>query len=538
MRVKLSTKQALGVAALIALSMAVLSIVHLSSLVRVELENSRANGQMLAQVLYQRARETIAGSSDPRLALRADPAMRSILSSTVAYGRSVTYATIVDTRGVAIVHSFPALENEPVTPQTSLEQVLKDSRLGQAHAIYADKTLEVVQPLQLGDTPFGAIRIGLSPVLIRSDLSQALKPVLWTTAAISGLSILAGLFLARRVLRPIHLISSGLLRLERGETGVTIDLPYEEELQDVGHAFTAISRQLADRKPGGAQSKQLALFNRLLAGVAHEVKNPLNAMTIHLELVRQHLDEAAEHLSQSTIDRAHLEQPERSVLGITGAESVGKSQASATATRSRAGDDVRLADGQMASMASALHDAREHTQVIAHEILRLDEVVQNFLRFIRPEQLQLQPVDASELMREVLSLVEPDARRAGVTCRADFSDRVPFLQADPALLRQAVLNLALNACQAMESGGTLTMSARSGPGQFATLEVHDTGPGLTPDQLDRVFDLYYTTKPGGSGIGLSMVYRITQLHGGEVEVESMPGRETTFRLRLPLAVAS
>jgi signal transduction histidine kinase len=178
--------------------------------------------------------------------------------------------------------------------------------------------------------------------------------------------------------------------------------------------------------------------------------------------------------------------------------------------------------------------AREHIDVIASEIKRLDEVITGFVRFIRPEELQLNPVDVKLLIAEVIALVEPDARRSGITCRSDVPDGIPELRADPALLRQALLNLALNACQAMPDGGRLTMGARVQKDRRLALIVEDTGAGISADKLDRIFDLYYTTKPQGSGIGLSIVYRIVQLHGGEIEVQSTEGRGAQFRLLLPL----
>jgi signal transduction histidine kinase len=141
-------------------------------------------------------------------------------------------------------------------------------------------------------------------------------------------------------------------------------------------------------------------------------------------------------------------------------------------------------------------------------------------------------MDVNALITEVIALVEPDARRTGITCRADVSN-VPPLRADPALLRQALLNLALNGCQAMPNGGKLTMGARTIKDRRVELSIEDTGAGISADKLDRIFDLYYTTKPEGSGIGLSIVYRIVQLHGGEIEVQSTEGRGTTFRLLLP-----
>ena len=179
--------------------------------------------------------------------------------------------------------------------------------------------------------------------------------------------------------------------------------------------------------------------------------------------------------------------------------------------------------------------AREHLDVIASEIKRLDEVITGFVRFIRPEELQLNPVDVTALIAEVIALMEPDAKRNGIACRTDIADRLPELRADPALLRQALLNLALNACQAMPEGGKLVMGARVEKDRRLALIVDDTGAGISADRLDRIFDLYYTTKPQGSGIGLSIVYRIVQLHGGEIEVQSTEGRGTTFRLLLPMA---
>jgi signal transduction histidine kinase len=346
-----------------------------------------------------------------------------------------------------------------------------------------------------------------------------------------------GLVLARRLLRPIHVISSGLTRLGRGETGVTIDLPPDEELKDLGQSFNAISRQLADRAQSGTlesavdYSRKLASLSRLLAGVAHEVKNPLNAMNIHLELVRQHLATAGDALR----DRAAVgEQSSRAgmVLGITGQGSLVEPRAAA-ATLTQQATERSTAEAENAALSRReLDDAREHVEVIAGEIKRLDEVIQTFLRFMRPQELRLEAVSVPALIRDVMGLVEPD-HRDGIVCRTDYSSSLPDLQADAALLRQALLNLAINACQAMPNGGTLTMSARRGKGGQIILEVEDTGTGIARDQLEKIFDLYYTTKPGGSGIGLSMVYRIAQLHGGEVEVESTLGRGTRFRLLLP-----
>jgi signal transduction histidine kinase len=485
MRVSLRARQTAAVTLLIALAMTALSVQHLANLARVGLEDSSGIGVLVGRMIYQRAREAIAAGGDPEAALRTDQGIRSILESTAVYGNNVTYAAVVDNDGRAIAHSFPAAEGQKIEPGENLAAVLEGSTLLQIRTIYADRALEVALPLELGDAPFGAIRVGLSPVLIRDDLTKALRPMLVTTALLSGAAILVGLVLATRILRPIHVINSGLMKLGRGEKVGSIDLPPDEELEGVGESFRAISEKLAARSLG-----------RLMAGVTHEVRNPLNAMTIHLELVREHL--------------LRLQRSTRAPVGAV----------------------LRL-DGPDESTPE-VSGAREHLNVIASEIKRLDEVITGFVRFIRPEELQLHPVNVPLLIAEVIALVEPDARRSGITCRAEAPSGLPELRADPALIRQALLNLALNGCQAMTEGGRLTMGARVEKDRRLALTVEDTGAGISADTLDRIFDLYYTTKAEGSGIGLSIVYRIVQLHGGEIEVQSTEGRGTTFRLLLPL----
>jgi signal transduction histidine kinase len=488
MRVSLRARQTAAVTLLIALAMTALSVQHLANLARVGLEDTSGIGVLVGRMIYQRAREAIAAGGDPEAALRTDQGIRSILESTAVYGNNVTYAAVVDNDSRAIAHSFPAAEGQKIEPGENLAAVLEGGMLQQIRTIYADRALEVALPLELGDAPFGAIRVGLSPVLIRDDLTKALRPMLVTTALLSGAAILVGLVLATRILRPIHVINSGLMKLGRGEKVGSIDLPPDEELEGVGESFRAISEKLAARSLG-----------RLMAGVTHEVRNPLNAMTIHLELVREYL--------------LRLQRSTRAPVGAV----------------------LRL-DGPDESTPE-VNGAREHLDVIASEIKRLDEVITGFVRFIRPEELQLHPVNVPLLIAEVIALVEPDARRNGITCRAEVTSDLPELRADPALIRQALLNLALNGCQAMTDGGRLTMGARVEKDRRLALTVEDTGAGISADTLDRIFDLYYTTKAEGSGIGLSIVYRIVQLHGGEIEVQSTEGRGTTFRLLLPLGLS-
>jgi signal transduction histidine kinase len=246
-------------------------------------------------------------------------------------------------------------------------------------------------------------------------------------------------------------------------------------------------------------SRKLAALGRLSAGVAHEVKNPLNAMMIHLELLRQQF-------------AIHTPVVERR----------GGSGQAATAVAAAVVPQVNSAQ------------ALQHVDVIAAEIRRLDEVVQGFLKFTRPEDLKLQPVRLSLLFDEVIPIVRPEAARLRVQLAVEC-DSALEVNGDPAMLRQAFLNLALNACQAMPSGGSLTIRCTPARRHRVSITFTDTGVGIPPEHLNRIFDLYFTTRDKGSGIGLSMVYRTVQMHDGEIEVQSTPGKGTTFRVLLPEA---
>jgi signal transduction histidine kinase len=249
-------------------------------------------------------------------------------------------------------------------------------------------------------------------------------------------------------------------------------------------------------------SRKLAALGRLMAGVAHEVKNPLNAMMIHLELLRQQVSVTTRRPSGAPRPRAGQAGADGSVLAVAEPPPVDRAE------------------------------AMQHVDVIANEIRRLDEVVQGFLKFSRPEDLKLQPVGLSPLLGEIVPIVKPEADRVGVELIIECNG-APDVNGDPAMLRQAFLNLALNACQAMPDGGTLRINCEAERGRRVSVSFSDTGVGIKPEHLQRIFDLYYTTKEKGSGIGLSMVYRTVQMHDGEIEVQSTPGAGTKFRVLLP-----
>jgi len=154
--------------------------------VRLGLDENRARGELLARSIFHRARLVVGTAEDPKLALRDDPGIRAILESSIAYTESVTYATVVDIYGIAIAHSSPSLEETRQSSGPELASLVDGGTLRQIQGVYRDSTLEVVEPLMLGDEPFGSIRIGLSTVLIRNELGRVLRPAAMAPGDASG----------------------------------------------------------------------------------------------------------------------------------------------------------------------------------------------------------------------------------------------------------------------------------------------------------------------------------------------------------------
>ncbi|MBI3661512.1 MAG: PAS domain S-box protein [Acidobacteria bacterium] len=229
-------------------------------------------------------------------------------------------------------------------------------------------------------------------------------------------------------------------------------------------------------------SERLAALGRVTAGVAHEVKNPLNSMRLWIENLKEAVPQEQEV-------------------------------------------------------------ARKGLKILDSEIDRLDRVVRTFLDFNRPVELRLEETSLGELLVEVVALARPQIENARVEATLECADGVPLVRVDRPLLKQALLNLVLNACEAMDDptaslgtggagGGRLTLAVRA-IGDRAQVTITDTGGGIPPECRGKIFQLYFTTRPGGSGIGLATTFRIVQMHGGSIDFTSEVGRGTSFTIELP-----
>src|SRR6185503_1817960 len=249
MRLGIKGKQIAGVTAIVGVAVAALSALYVARLAEVVLQESYGRGLLLSNAIYHRARELVTASADPYAALRTDPGLRAILESTI-YGESVTGASILDAKGTIIASSDTSRVGLRSSGGGNLGALLAQDPLEQLRVIYSDegRTLEVRQPMTLGDEAFGSIRIGVSTLLMRQELNASLRPALLTAAIAMAVAVFVAALLSQLLLRPIHVIRSGLTRLGKGEFGATVDLPPGDEFGELGEFFNTVSQQLsADR---------------------------------------------------------------------------------------------------------------------------------------------------------------------------------------------------------------------------------------------------------------------------------------------------
>jgi signal transduction histidine kinase len=501
-----------------------------------------------------------------------------------------------------VIASFPFLVDAPIRPYDDLASLLTQGAIAQLRAIYTSggRTFEVRKPLLLDAAEFGSIRIGVSTLLIQGDFNKSARFVAVVVFGALAGTILVAMSLAQLLLRPIHVIRSGLTRLGRGEFGVNVDLPRDDEFGELGQFFNTVSARLsADRAHSASHSDlapamdqmedAIAIVDRkgvlLFANKAMRETLPENALNRPLEdaLPDEHPyrkiveDARTAHqprgplvamLTQPSpgermIVATPIEMSDKRILAVIlisrnleylsqVQSTVSYSRKLAALSRLSAGVahevknplnatviHLELLKEQLSARSSgAPASALDHVAIIAAQMRRLDEVVQGFLRFIRPEDLKLDRVQPGVLIEAIRPIVSAEAERHGIELRIEIGNWLPDVRVDSGMMQQALLNLALNACQAMPNGGRLRLSAAVASGKRVEIVCEDNGPGIKPEHLDRIFDLYFTTKEKGSGIGLSMVYRAVQLHDGEIQVQSIPGRGTTFRVLLPQASSS
>lgn len=295
-------------------------------------------------------------------------------------------------------------------------------------------------------------------------------------AAGSGLllAILLSGWAAARVTRPIERLAHAAQEVAGGDWTVNVDVDSVDEIGQLADSFNRMTRELLDQRERLLQAERVAAWRELARRLAHELKNPLFPLQLTVENLLRSREASPQQFDETF---------------------------------------------------------RESAATLLSEISNLKNIIGRFSDFSKMPQPHFRSVQLNDLIKDVIKVHHAQLEKAGISCRFELAASEP-VAADPDLLHRVVSNLVLNAIDAMPQGGTLTL--RTGTQQSSVrIEVADSGTGIKPEERDRLFTPYYTSKPHGTGLGLAIVQSIVSDHGGRISVDSTPGRGTTFIIELP-----
>lgn len=519
--------------------------------------------------------------------LQTDPGLNSLLQSIVGYSPTIYDAALTDSNGRALLHTDSDAQGKLAPSRPDFTTVVKGGFRQQMRIVFGKPGVyEVRLPLSRAGKPFGQIRVGLSTVFLKSELQPQITRALEFAALAILVSLVLAAMLSHFALRPLEAIGQRLDRMTAGEVepvSAKRTARYDEygqvttKIDRLGQVFSALKENL-DQIMGNLEDG-LMLFTQdarvVLVSASAEsfvgrersqilgcgvsdifARNTRLGRTV-LEAFDQHRpieqrEVAGENGRRVQVSLDFIEEGGQKIgalLTMRDAESVRKISDEIELSR-RLAAIGRLTSGVAHEVRNPINaimvhlevlrekikqidpESKRHMDVIGSEIQRLDRVVQTLVDFTKPVELRLGDTDLRRIVEDVSLLAAPEAARLGVTVGCELPAEPLVVKADADLVKQAVLNIALNGIQAMPEGGGLNLAAWR-KDDAIEIEVRDQGPGIPPEIRDKIFKLYYTTKKSGTGIGLAMSYRVMQLHNGSVEFESEPGQGTVFRLRFP-----
>ena len=321
----------------------------------------------------------------------------------------------------------------------------------------------------------------LAVLLVGSSLKdlvelESLLRTIGIAVAISGMLLGIGIawWATARVTRPVQQLAASAGKVAAGNWSATVDVASDDEIGQLALAFNRMTHELVEQRERLVQAERVAAWRELARRLAHELKNPLFPLQITVE----------------NMQRARESYPEQF-------------------------DEV----------------FREGTATLLAELANLKQIIGRFSDFAKMPAPEMQAVNFNELIAENLKLFEGQLGKAGVRGVQELDAGLPPVEADPEQMSRVLRNLILNAIDAMPDGGTLTVRTEAA-GRGIRIEIADTGQGLTPEECERLFTPYYTTKTHGSGLGLAIVQSVVSDHQGRISVESAPGRGSTFRIEL------
>lgn len=522
--------------------------------------------------------------------------LNSLMESDLGYNLSIIEITITDNDGIVIASSDSSLRGQKVPPRPPINSLANAGFFKELQQLLGPpQNYEDSQPFVLNGNPFGEVRIGLSSAFLRNEIQPGLfSAAYWALGAVL-LSTLLALVASSFSLAPLERISRQLDRISAGQFDLEPAVERGDELGAVSTKIVGIGKQLRDVQEIFSTLREnldqvmsgledgLLLFNvdgRAML-VSPSVENFLGEPAADLRgrsvseiFPPGHPVHDALHISGDEIEP--VDGREAVLEGHSGPQRIGISAQAIREHGTRMGTLVTLRDleslerigsqlqvsERLAALgrvtAGVAHEVKnplnsmrlwlevlkgnmpvdpEHQQAVKmldNEIDRLDRAVKTFLNFTRPVEIKLEETDLRALLDEVLDAARPSVTKAGLELSFDYPPEFPPVLIDRQLIHQAMLNLILNACDFTPRGGHIAIDLRRN-GEFAAISVTDSGRGISPQDQQKIFQLFFTTRPGGTGIGLANTFRFVQLHNGRIEFESELGRGTTFRVELPLA---
>lgn len=526
-----------------------------------------------------------------------DAGLSALIESDMSYSATVYEITISDNSGTALVSSDASLPGNPVALRPKLSTLVSAPFAEQLRILDGPpRVYELSLPFNVGKEPFGEIHVAISSALLRDEVWPGLHSAAWVALAAVILSTLFTAFVSQVALAPLSRISAQLDRISAGEFDPE-PVTKAGELGQVSNKITRIGQQLRDVREIFSTLREnmnqimsgledgLLLFNvegrAVLVSPSAEKFLDVGSES----LLGRKMDEIfpsghplAEALRIGRTDQTsdlQTEQVEVELPGARGVRRVGASVQPIQENGARMGLLVTLRDleslekiGSQLQVSERLAALGRVTAGVAHEVKnplnsmrvwlevlkanlppdaetqqaskmldseidRLDRVVKTFLEFSRPVELEREEVNVPELLENVLAAARPSIDRAGIQLSKEIPASFPPMELDRRLIEQAVLNLVLNACQSMTAGGQLSVALRR-LADTAEISIGDTGPGISQENRGKIFQLFFTTRKGGTGIGLANAFRFVQLHNGSIEFDTEVGRGTTFRIELPL----
>jgi signal transduction histidine kinase len=589
---RLRARLAVVALALILVPIFVMSLISLDSRIDTMIEDMSHSTDFMIEQIFEQVRLALEqGNGNVAAKLKGSEPVRKVLDSTVAFGSGVVSAALVGNDGQIIVAAHGEGEGKPA-PNLPSVAVLESNAshwmlFASIPSLLTSNVYESRRRVEINNQPVVTISIGVTTALIADKARHLLMVIVTTAGLVIAGTLLVVTLISNRILEQLAVLTRGYEQLAAGARPGEIKVSGDDELGTLAEKFNELSRKVrADRSRLDNDQSHLFDAVRLIQdGIVLLDSNGVvlfaneNAQTL---LAPKKEKEALDGASFATVLSSNHPMLALVESAVEGSEAhdvplvlpdgvkilvslfrLGRERIpagllivlrdlqpvieleTALDASNRLARLGTLISGLAHQLRSPLHGmnmrlellSREagdvggrHVERLRHEVTRLDEAVEALLRFMRPEELKVTEFDVNELLKELGSRAMSDRTRV----EYDLDPSIPPIRADRGMIYEALTNVVTNADQAMRDGGTLKLSSKT-DGSTIEVSIVDQGHGIAKEQLDRIFDLYYTTKANGSGLGLPFAMRAIELNGGKISIDSQLGQGTVCTVAFPIA---